>query len=132
LKYVLDTNAWILTVENPGKIPDDVLTIISDMSNAPLGLSALSPWEVAKKVSIGKLDLSLPLRPWLLRATKQEGLAVLPLSTEVCLEANNLPGAFHRDPADQIIVATARLYRATLITTDKRILDYPHVASPWG
>jgi len=114
------------------RAPAYVLAIISDMSNAPLGLSAISPWEVAKKVSIGKLDLSLPLRPWLVRATKQEGLTVLPLSTEVCLEANSLPGTFHRDPADQIIVATARLYKATLITSDKRILDYPHVASLWG
>ena len=132
MKYVLDTNAWILAVESPGEIPANVLAIISDMSNAPLGLSAISPWEVAKKVSIGKLDLSLPLRPWLLRATKQEGLIVLPLSTEVSLEANSLPGTFHRDPADQIIVATARLYKATLITRDKLILDYPHVVSLWG
>lgn len=132
MKYVLDTNAWILAVESPAEIPADVLAVIGDMSNAPLGLSAISPWEVAKKVSIGKLDLSLPLRSWLLRATKQEGLIVLPLSTEVSLEANSLPGTSHRDPADQIIVATARLYKATLITRDKRILDYPHVVSLWG
>jgi PIN domain nuclease of toxin-antitoxin system len=132
LRYVLDTNAWILTVESPDKLPADVLATVMDLANAPLGLSAISPWEVAKKVSLGKLDLSLPLRPWVHRATKQEGITMLPLSTEVSLEANTLPGTFHRDPADQIIVATARLYKATLITSDKRILDYRHVDTLWG
>jgi len=47
-------------------------------------------------------------------------------------ESNHLPGEFHRDPADQIIVATARVQRLTLITADPRILAYPHVRCLWG
>jgi PIN domain nuclease of toxin-antitoxin system len=48
------------------------------------------------------------------------------------MESAQLPGDFHRDPADQIIVATAREHNATLITGDQRILDYPHVRTLWS
>jgi PIN domain nuclease of toxin-antitoxin system len=51
----------------------------------------------------------------------------LPLSPQVAVEATDLPGDFHRDPADQIIVATARVHDCPLMTLDKKILDYPHV-----
>ena len=45
------------------------------------------------------------------------------------IESTRLPGAFHRDPADQIIVATARLYDCPIVTSDGRIVKYPHVKS---
>ena len=49
------------------------------------------------------------------------------LSSKIAAEAYRLPGEFHRDPADRILVATARLESWTLLTADRRILDYPHV-----
>lgn len=55
---------------------------------------------------------------------------MLPLSPQVAVAATALPGAFHRDPADQIIVATARVWRCPLLTVDRKILDYPHVDTP--
>lgn len=127
MTYVLDTNAWILLVDAPEQVPDQVLQIARDPANAPLGLSAISPWEVAKKASLGKLQLSLPVRNWLERATPPDGIEILPLTPEVALESSYLPGTFHRDPADQIIVATARLHDAVLITRDRRLREYPYV-----
>jgi PIN domain nuclease of toxin-antitoxin system len=51
----------------------------------------------------------------------------IPDLPSILLESTRLPEAFHPDPADRIIVATARSYGATLLTQDRKILDYPHV-----
>jgi PIN domain nuclease of toxin-antitoxin system len=129
--YALDTNAWILLADAPRRVPEEVLRIARDIANAPLGLSAISPWEVAKKTALGKLQLSLPVRQWMQRATGPDGIEILPLTPEVSLESACLPGDFHRDPADQIIVATARVHNLTLITSDRKILEYSYVKTIW-
>ena len=132
MKYLLDTNAWILLVDAPEHMPKRVARIARDLRNAPLGLSAISPWEVAKKTALGKLQLSLPVRHWVMLATQPEGIQILPLTPDVALESAYLPGELHRDPADQIIAATARVHHATLITSDERLLRYPHVETLWS
>ena len=132
MNYMLDTCAWILLADSPGQVPEAAMGIALDLTNAPLGLAAISPWEVAKKTALGKLGLSLPVRQWLEQATQPEGIEILPLTPEVALESAYLPGDFHRDPADQIIVATARLHNLTLITSDRRILAYSHVKTLWS
>jgi PIN domain nuclease of toxin-antitoxin system len=59
------------------------------------------------------------------------GVTIHPLTPEICVESAELPGEFHGDPADQIIVATARLLAVPVVTSDRKILDYPHVQSLW-
>ena len=103
---------------------------MDDPANDPLGLSSISPWEVAKKDSIGKLELGLPVDEWMEVATTR-GLELLPLTPEIALESANLPGGFTSDPADEIIVATARHHNFTLITSDQRIRRYRHVKTLW-
>ena len=132
VKYLLDTSAWILLVDAPQRLPRTVLRVAQDLGNAPLGLSAISVWEVARKTALGKLQLSLPVRQWLQQATQPAGIEILPLTPEVALESAFLPGDFHRDPADQIIVATARLSNAVLVTGDRPVRDYPYVRTLWG
>ena len=83
-------------------------------------------------MSLGKLQLSLPASQWIQRATNPEGIQLLPLTPEVALESAYLPGDFHRDPADQLIVATARLHNLVLITSDQRIQAYPYVKTVWN
>ena len=114
------------------RIPGAVLSALADAANAPLGLATISTWEVAKKVSLGKLELPLPVREWMKEATREDGVCLLSLTPEIAIESSQLPGEFHRDPADQIIVATARQHGATLVTSDQRILDYEHVRTLWG
>jgi PIN domain nuclease of toxin-antitoxin system len=60
-------------------------------------------------------------------ALQYPGIQLLALTPEIAVESTRLPGEFHRDPADQIIVATARIYDCPLLTVDDRILKYPHV-----
>ena len=131
LTHILDTHAWLWLVEGSDDLPPRVRQVMQDMAHAPLGLSAISPWEVAKKASLGKLSLSMPTREWILQSLASQGLRLLPLTPEISWEANHLPGDFHRDPADQIIVATARLHNLTLITGDRRVRGYRHVRLLW-
>ena len=127
MKYLLDTHIWVWMVDDPRRIPDHIRSIVSNAESYPLCLSAISVWEVAKKVSLGKLEMSIPIRDWVMKATRSPFIDLVPLSVDVSLESTMLPGDFHRDPADQMIVATARCLDLTLLTTDRKIIDYAYV-----
>jgi PIN domain nuclease of toxin-antitoxin system len=131
VKYLLDTHAWIWLMEGAADIPAKTAQLLKLPEHVPLGISAISPWEIAKKSSIGKIKLSMPLREWIVASTSSSGIRIYPLTPEVSVESNSLPGEFHNDPANQIIVATARIFDLTLITCDKNILNYPYVRSIW-
>ena len=130
MKYLLDTNAWIWAMADPEKIPAGVRKRLFD--TLPVGLSAISPWEVAKKESKGLLRLNRPIAQWIEQATRKQFISLMPLSAEVSVESCHLPGEFHKDPADQIIVATARIHGLSVITSDRRIREYPSVKSLWS
>jgi len=127
MKYLLDTNIWIWMVESHQSIPLKLMSTILKPDNYPFHIAAISVWEVAKKVSIGKLTLSIPIRDWLVQATRKPFIEIIPLSVDIALESTILPGIFHKDPADQIIVASARHCNMTLLTADRRIISYQHV-----
>lgn len=131
MKFLLDTVVWIWLCQRPERIPSNVLAKLHE-SNEPWGLSAISPWEVARKVSLSKknpkhpaaLDLGLPFRKWFEQAWDIDDYVLWPLTPEICAESNELPGKFHNDPIDQILVATARIHDLTLVTPDRRIKAY--------
>jgi PIN domain nuclease of toxin-antitoxin system len=77
-------------------------------------------------VELGRLQLVVPVDQWLAQALLPP-VQLLSLSPEVAVGSTRLPGTFHRDPADQLIVATARLYDCPLVTLDRLIRAYPHV-----
>ena len=132
MTFLLDTHVWLWLFEESEQIPGDIAAVLKAPKNMPLGVAAISPWEIAKKASLGKLRLSCPVRDWVENAAGNAGIEVVPLSPGIACEANELPQPFHRDPADQMIVATARLLDLTLITCDRKILAYPHVKTIWG
>lgn len=90
-------------------------------------MSAISCWEVAKLVEYGRLELPCPVVDWLEQALAYPGVRLLNLSPRIAVESTRLPGGFHRDPADQIIVATARTLDVPLLTLDHRIRSSAHV-----
>jgi PIN domain nuclease of toxin-antitoxin system len=92
-----------------------------------IGVSAISCWEVAKLVEYQRLVLPCDITTWFQQALAYPGVQVLELTPEIAIESTQLPGTFHRDPADQLIVATARIYACPLVTADNKILDYAHV-----
>jgi PIN domain nuclease of toxin-antitoxin system len=75
----------------------------------------------------GRITLPMPIGDWMRFALNVEGLLFLDLTPAIAIESTRLPGDFHRDPADQIIVATARIHSCPLITLDAKIIAYSHV-----
>jgi PIN domain nuclease of toxin-antitoxin system len=89
-----------------------------------LRLSIMSVWEIAMLSSRNRIRLSQPVATWIEASLVEPGPFLEPISPEIALASCYLPGGFRSDPADQIIVATARVAGATLLTRDRRILDY--------
>jgi PIN domain nuclease of toxin-antitoxin system len=85
-------------------------------------VSDISLWEVATLVSLGRLEVTMPLREWLENAAAPPLVQRCPISPAVAAAVAALPNDFHRDPADRLIVATAQVHGATLLTRDKRIV----------
>jgi len=124
---VLDTHIWVWWVDDSQQLRDRQRQIIQDNVQRGLGVSAISCWEVAKLVEYGRLELACAVEEWMEQATAYPGMQLLELTRQIAIESAKLPGSFHRDPADQIIVATARVYDIPLLTADRRILQYQHV-----
>jgi len=88
----------------------------------PILVADISLWEIATLVGLSRIELGLPLRQWLDHATAPPLVERVPLSPAIAAETVALPTSFHRDPADRIIVASARVLGATLLTHDDRIV----------
>jgi PIN domain nuclease of toxin-antitoxin system len=97
--------------------------------NRPLWVSDISLWEIATLASLGRIRLHLPLRDWLEAAVAPPLVQRVSISPAVAAEVASLPDSFHRDPADRIIVASARTLGAAVITLDRRIIASGLVAT---
>ncbi|MFH1920296.1 MAG: type II toxin-antitoxin system VapC family toxin [Planctomycetota bacterium] len=124
---VLDTHIWVWWVHGDSRLSHAHLALLEKHEQTGLGVSAISCWEVAKLVEKGRLKLPHALDEWMRLALGYPGLTLLPLEPEIAIESTRLPSPFHNDPADQIIVATARIHQCPVVTVDKRISDYAHV-----
>ena len=123
---LLDTHIWIWWVHEDSRLSKDRISWI-DSQTEGIGVSAISCWEIAKLVEYKRIELPCPIKEWLKQALNYPGVQLLELSPEISVQSTELPGEFHRDPSDQIIVATAMIHQCPLLTADKKILDYSHV-----
>ncbi len=121
MNYLLDTAPWINGVKEPATLPARVRNLLADEDEV-FGLADISLWEVATLLVKGRIDLGLPLRDWFRRAIAAN-LRILPIDPEIAAAVHDLPGAFQGDPADRLIVATAKVRGLTLITADAAIRD---------
>ena len=132
MTYLMDTHVWIWWHTAPEKLSPKVHQSISEMDvSDQLLMSAISVWEVTKLVEKNKLTLGVGIDQWIAQALNMSQFQLLPLSPEIAIGSTRLPQPFHQDPADQIIVASARLFDATILTIDQLITNYPHVRTLW-
>jgi PIN domain nuclease of toxin-antitoxin system len=124
VKYLLDTSVWLRGYFEPDTLPAPARRILAHPTDR-FGLSAISLWEVGKKHQVGKLPLDLPLGTWFGHALGSN-VQVLAITPEVVANAMTLPAFPNRDPADEVIVATARVHGLTLLTTDLHLRRYRH------
>jgi len=132
MQTFLDTHAWIWWVSGDRRLsPGALAAIHCSAAGSGTWLSAISLWEIAKKVEKKQLVLDRPLRKWLELALGAEGLFIAELTNDILLESCELPQPFHGDPADQMIVATVRHHGGRLVTKDRALHAYPHITCLW-
>jgi len=124
---LLDTHIWVWWVDNASQLSPAHKTIIQEEELNGLGVSAISVWEVAKLVEKDRLGLNRPVKDWINIALSYPGIQLINLTPEISIASTQLLGEFHKDPADQIIVATANVLGIPLLTADGKIRNYPHV-----
>ena len=124
---VIDTHIWVWWVHDHIDLKPWMRRQIVEHEVDGIGVSVISCWEIARLAARGRLNLGRPVAQWFSLALTYPGVRLLDLTPEICVEANTLPGEFHKDPADGIIVATARLAACELLTADSQILAYPEV-----
>lgn len=123
MTLLLDTHVLIWWLDGSGRLSPAQQEAVSAVGpQSPLLVSDISLWEVATLCSLGRVRLSLPLREWLDKAAAPPLVRRQGISPAIAEHVATLPDSFHRDPADRILVATARVLGATLLTQDRRII----------
>jgi PIN domain nuclease of toxin-antitoxin system len=129
---LLDTHVWLWLLHDPNQLSSQAQALIDlEERNNGLIVSAISVWEIAAKVGIGKLTSPLPIEEWYKLAKSQSGIVVESLNPLDAIASTQLPGDFHKDPADRILVAIARRYGISFLSCDAKILNYAHVQAIW-
>ena len=124
-KAVLDTHVFLWLMQGDKRLSSKSAELINKYGrDNALYLPAICLWEVALLDKRKRIKLHQPCSQWLHEAINKPGLLVMPLSLDIALESVALPDNFHNDPADRLIVATARVLNAKLITRDSKILEY--------
>ncbi len=124
---IIDTHIWIWWVHGDDRLSDNQLESLWINERDTIGVSAISCWEISKLVEYNRIELPGSLQDWFEQALMYPGVNLVELTPEIAIESTRLPGILHRDPADQIIIASAKIKNCQLLTSDRKILDYPHV-----
>lgn len=126
---ILDTHILIWWVTGDPHLPPQARRKINTAmeTGEAILISSISAWEIAMLVEKGRLTLTMDIDSWIQTVGEIEQVTFVPVDNKVAIESTRLPGEFHKDPADRMIVALARVLSATLITADEKILSYSGV-----
>lgn len=132
MRTLLDTHAWLWWVTEDRRLSRRARgAIAAALAAQDLWLSLISVWEIAKKIEKQQLVLDRPLDQWLDEALAIPAMGLWEITRPILVHSCDLPKPFHGDPADQILVATARHHGAVIVTKDNRIRRYAHVRATW-
>lgn len=124
---LIDTCAllWLAAVDKEGHLgPVETALDAAREVGAAIYVSPMSAWEIGLLSAKARIPMPMPPRSWLDRVMSRAGLQWAEMPVEVLLASSVLPGEPNGDPADRIIVATAREYGLRLVTRDRKILEY--------
>ncbi|CAG2146993.1 Ribonuclease VapC22 [Cupriavidus yeoncheonensis] len=129
---VLDTHALVWWASASAELSARAKAAIDrECREGQIVVSAISAWEIAMLVEREKLVLSMDVESWLDTVAEIEAVCFFPVDVDISIKSVHLPGEFHKDPADRMIVATARRLAAPLVTRDEKIRAYKHVKTIW-
>jgi PIN domain nuclease of toxin-antitoxin system len=126
---LLDTHSLVWWVNEDQKLSSPARACIKDADQ--IVVSSITAWEIALLIKAGRLRFTARLEDWLAGAEAIPNLSFIPVGNNIALAAVNLPDPFHKDPADRIIVATARTLACPVVTGDGKIRAYPYVKTLW-
>jgi len=122
--FILDTHIWFwLTNGEEKRLSSKVIETLNQ-DGSDIYISIISVWEIGMLVAKRRIRLTLSCLEWTYRALQSQKIELADLTPEIAIQSSQLPGNFHGDPADRIIVATAKNLNAVLVTKDKNILSY--------
>ena len=122
---LIDTHIFIWLASNDSNLKESFRTVLENETE--IAISVISCWEIAKLVENGRLQFNIPVEDWLNKAIAFTNAIILPLDIPIIIDSTTLPGSFHKDPADQLIVATSRIMGIPLMTEDEKIPQYSNV-----
>lgn len=129
---VLDTHVLIWWIDSPEKLSPKAASIINREKDGGLILvSSISVWEIYLLLKKNRLGLKMETGDWFKEIESLPFVQFVPINNQIAAKSVNLPEIFHPDPADRIIVATAKEKGALLVTSDERIRNYKEVQSAW-
>ena len=128
MKLLLDTHVWIWSQEDLDQLGPQTKRLILGPEHEN-HVCTLSTLELARLVAIGDIKLSIALKEWVEGALGAIQARTVQVSHEIAMDAYTLPGPFHKDPADRLLVAAARCHQLIMLTADERILKYRGVPS---
>lgn len=122
---LLDTHVLVWAVDGNRRLGPNTAAVIEQSRRVDrIGISAITPWEIALLAERGRLRLAQDVGEWMDAALRAQGVDVLPIEPAIAVASVRLPGGFHADPADRLIIATARHWGAPLATADRPMLAY--------
>lgn len=131
---VVDTHTLIWWANGASTLSSNASAAIQeelDDENGLILVSAISAWELSMLVDKGRITLAMDVDEWLETVSEIEGVRFAPIYKEVAVQSTRLPGEFHKDPADRMIVALARHFNVPVVTADEKIRAYKHVRAIW-
>lgn len=129
---LLDTHAFVWWISSPQKLSKKARQKIDDAaSKQEVYVSSISVWEIVLLATRNRLTFSVAVEDWIALCESLPFLNFVPIDNHVAIKANRLPDPLHQDPADRMIIASALILNATLITRDEKLRRYPHVKTLW-
>ncbi|MEE8496595.1 MAG: type II toxin-antitoxin system VapC family toxin [Xanthomonadales bacterium] len=130
---ILDTHVLLWWVSGSDSLSTAANKVIKRTltEGSEIIISSISAWEISMLINKGRLILSMDVESWLDEVSQIDGVRFVPVDNEIGVKSTALPGEFHKDPADRMIVATARKLAIPLVTADEKIIKYEYVKTIW-
>ena len=129
---VLDTHVWVWWVSGVEPLSQKAHRAIrTAVDQKAVYISSISVWEVAQLVEQNRLQLTMDVTDWVAKSEALPFVHFIPVDNTIAIKSVQLPGSFHPDPADRIVIATAVILGFPLVTRDERIRRYSHVRTLW-
>ncbi len=122
-KYLLDTHVFLWLILGNKQLKERQI-LETAAATGGLLVSPITCWEIGMLASRGRVHFGMSCQDWVDQALKAPGIVTIDISPRIAIEASYLPGKFHGDPADRMLIASARVKNLIFATRDKKILAY--------